>query len=144
MGQLLLIAASGLLLAAGQAIDQAKEKRTMTDHERIQGTWELVSGERNAKPFPDELIKHVTLIFSGNELTTKTKERSTKATFKLDQSKKPKVIDLHMDGEVGKGIYDLDQDILKIAHGEVGDARPSEFPKAGSGLTVLILKRKIQ
>jgi hypothetical protein len=30
-----------------------------------------------------------------------------------------------------------------IVHGELGDARPKEFPKPGSGLTVLILKRQL-
>jgi uncharacterized protein (TIGR03067 family) len=138
------MAAGGLLLAADQAADQAGEKRPMTDHERIQGTWELLSGERNSKPLPDEIVKQVTLVFSGNELTTKTKDRSTKATFKLDPGKEPKEIDLHMDGNVGKGIYHLEKDGLKIAHGEVDEPRPSQFPKSGSGLTVLILKRKIR
>jgi hypothetical protein len=47
-----------------------------------------------------------------------------------------------MEGNVEKGIYRLDADTLKIVHGEVGEARPNEFPKAGSGLTVLVLKRE--
>ena len=59
----------------------------------------------------------------------------------VDATKTPKEIDLNMEGQVGKGIYELEGDTLKIAHGEVGDARPKEFPKAGSGLTVLVLKR---
>ena len=114
----------------------------MDDREKIQGTWALVSGERNGKPLPDEAIKHVKLIFSGDKLTTKNKERKTEAGFKLDPNKEPKEIDVDMEGNVGKGIYQFDGDTLKIAHGEVGDARPKEFPKAGSGLTVLVLKRE--
>jgi uncharacterized protein (TIGR03067 family) len=122
------------------AADNTKEKQAMADQEKIQGTWELVSGERNGKPLPDEVIQHVKLIFAGDKLTTQHKDRKTEATFKLDANKTPKEIDLDMDGSVGKGIYQLDGDSLKLVHGEVGDPRPKEFPKEGSGLTVLVLK----
>ena len=114
----------------------------MSDQEMIQGTWALVSGERNGKPFPDEVIQHVQLIFTGEKLATKNKNRQTEATFKLDPSRAPKEIDLDMEGNVGMGVYQLVGDTLKIAHGEVGDARPKEFPTAGSGLTVLVLRRE--
>ncbi len=138
--QLLFVAACGLLLAASET----KEKPLMGDHEKIQGAWALQSGERHGKPLPDEVIKHITLIFSADKLITKNKDRKTEAAFKLDPSKEPKEIDLDMDGNIGKGIYQLDGDTLKIAHGEVGDARPKEFPKASSVLTVLVLKREKQ
>jgi uncharacterized protein (TIGR03067 family) len=133
----MLVAACGLFLAA----DKTQEKQPMGAQEKIQGSWALVSGERNGKPLPDEVIQQIKLIFAGNKLTTKHKDRATEATFRLDASKTPKEIDLNMEGQVGKGIYELEGDTLKIAHGEVGDARPKEFPKAGSGLTVLVLKR---
>ena len=114
----------------------------MGDQEKIQGTWALVSGERNGKPFPDEVVRHVQLIFGGDKLTTQHKDRKTEAAFTLDPSKTPREIDLDMGGSIGKGIYQLDGDTLKIVHGEVGDARPKEFPEAGPGLTVLVLKRE--
>jgi uncharacterized protein (TIGR03067 family) len=134
----LVAAACGLLLAA----DNTKEKVAMGDQEKIQGTWALVSGERNGKPLQDQVIQHIKLIFAGDKLTTQHKDRKTEASFNLDANKTPKEIDLDMDGSVGKGIYQLDGDSLKIVHGEVGDARPKDFPKAGSGLTVLVLKRQ--
>jgi len=114
----------------------------MGDHEKIQGTWAVVSAERNGKPLPDQVTQQIKLIFAGHKLTTQHKDRKTEATFKLDANKTPKQIDLNMDGNVGEGIYQLDGDGLKIVHGEVGDARPKDFPKAGSGLTVLVLKRE--
>ena len=114
----------------------------MGDQEKIQGSWALVSGEYNGKPLSDEVIQHVQLIFAGQKLTTKNKDRQTEATFTLNPNRAPKEIDVDMEGNVGKGIYQLDGDTLKIAHGEVGGARPREFPKAGSGLTVLVVRRK--
>jgi uncharacterized protein (TIGR03067 family) len=134
----ILVAACGLLLAG----DKTKEKQLMGDQEKIQGGWALVSGERNGKPLPDEVLPHVKLIFAGDKLTTKHKDRETEATFKLVSSKTPKEIDLDMDGSVGKGIYQLEGDTLRIVHGEVGNPRPKDFPAAGSGLTVLVLKRE--
>jgi uncharacterized protein (TIGR03067 family) len=100
-----------------------------------------VSGERNGNPLPDQAIQQVQLIFASDELTTRQKDRQMVATFKLESNRTPKEIDLDMEGHIGKGIYQLDGDSLKIVHGELGDARPSDFPKAGSGLTVLVLKR---
>ena len=114
----------------------------MGDQEKIHGTWALVSGERNGKPLSDEVVRNIKLIFAGDKLTTKHKDRKTEAALKLDANKTPKEIDLDMDGSVGKGIYQLDGDSLKIVHGEVGDARPKDFPKADSGLTILVLKRE--
>jgi uncharacterized protein (TIGR03067 family) len=114
----------------------------MDDQEKIQGTWALVSGEYNGKPLPDEVVQHVQLIFAGEKLTTKNKNRQTEATFWLNPNRAPKEIDVYMEGNVGKGIYRLDGDTLKIAHGEVGSDRPKEFPKAGSGVTILVVRRE--
>ena len=113
----------------------------MDDQEKIQGTWALVSGERNGKSLPADVIQHIHLIFAGDKLTTKNKDRQTEATFRLNPNQTPKAIDVDMEGNVGKGIYQFDGDTLKIAHGEVGDARPQDFAKTGSGLTVLVVKR---
>jgi uncharacterized protein (TIGR03067 family) len=133
------VAACGLLLAA----DEAKEKQRMSDQEKVQGTWAMVSGDRNGKPLPDEVIKHVQLIFAGDKLTTKHKDRATDAKFKLRPEPTPKEIDLDLDGSVGRGIYDLEGDNLKILHGEVGNPRPTTFDvKEPSGLTLLVLKRE--
>ena len=121
---------------------QAADKPLANDVEKIQGTWLLVSGERGGKPLPPEITKNIKLVFAGDKLTTKNKDRKSEASFKLDATTKPKEIDIDMEGSVGRGIYQLDGDNLKIAHGEVGDPRPTEFPKELSGLTVLVLQRE--
>src|SRR5262245_6496771 len=135
---LLILMAASLVFAA----DPGRGGQPMNDRERIQGTWRLVSGERNGKPFPEESVKNVTLVFSGDKLITKTKDRSTEARFKLNLDTEPKGIDLDLGEAVGLGIYRLDGDDLKIAHGEVGDPRPKDFPpKGGARLTFMVLKR---
>ena len=135
---LIAVIACGIFIPMTKAAD----KPAASDVEKIQGTWLLISGERGGKALPPEITKNITLVFAGDKLTTKNKDRKTEATFKLDATRKPKEIDIDMEGSVGRGIYQLDGDNLKIAHGEVGGPRPTEFPKELSGLTVLVLKRE--
>jgi len=119
------------------------EERAMTDEQKIQGTWQLVAGERHGKAFSDEMVKGVTLSFTKDVLTTKNKDRESNAKFRLRSDIAPKGIDLTMEGSVGEGIYALEGDDLKILHGEVGDPRPTKFdPKAWPTSSLLILKRR--
>src|SRR5260221_13152945 len=104
-----------------------KEKRPMSDQEQIQGTWLLISAERNGKATPVDIAMHIRLVFDADKLLTKNKDRVTEAKFRLNPDKKPSEVDLDMDGQVGHGIYVLQGDSLKIVHGEVGNAGPTEF-----------------
>ena len=131
--------AFGLLLAPARAED----KPAKGDKEKLQGTWAVVSGERNGKPIPEETVKNAKLVFAADKMTIHNKDRKTEGTFKLSPDKKPKQIDVDMDGRLAKGIYQLDGDTLKIAHGDTGGPRPKEFSaKEGSGVTVVVLKRQ--
>jgi uncharacterized protein (TIGR03067 family) len=134
-----------MLLVAGlsAAADPQKEQQTVNDRERLQGTWQLVSGERHGKPLPDEVVKQVTLVFAGDKLTTRKKSGASEARFTLHPDTKPAGIDLDMDGSVGLGIYLLEGDRLKLAHVEVGEPRPTGFTgKENPQGTLLILERR--
>jgi uncharacterized protein (TIGR03067 family) len=138
---ILSLIACGCFLGA----DDAKEGTT-DDQKQIQGTWQLVSGERHGKVFDPEMVKQVTLIFSDNKLTTKKKGQSTEAKFRLHPETNPTGIDIDMEGELGLGIYVLTGDDLTILHGEVGDPRPEKLEVKGLARpTLLVLKRaKVQ
>src|SRR4051794_14473659 len=97
---LLLIMTYGWMLAA----ERGDEEPNMTDEQKIQGTWQLVAGERHGKAFADEIAKNVTLTFAGDVLTTKNKDRANDAKFRLRPEATPKAIDLIMEGNVGEGI----------------------------------------
>ena len=115
----------------------------MTDNELIEGVWALVSGERGGSPLPGELVETITLTFSGGRLTTTVGGRTTSFPYRLAPDEVPAAIDLELDGDVGRGIYQLDGDRLMIVHGEVGAGRPTEFrTSAGSSLTLMRLARK--
>jgi uncharacterized protein (TIGR03067 family) len=114
----------------------------MKDIDRIQGTWKLVSGERNGEALPAEITTNVSLIFSGNKLTTKNKNTVTEALFTLHPETNPRGIDLDMEGNVGLGIYELGGEKLTILHGEVEEARPANFDALKNrNLTLLILNK---
>jgi uncharacterized protein (TIGR03067 family) len=135
----LLVVVCGWMVAA----EREAEERAMTDEQKIQGTWQLVSGERHGKAFSADVLKNVTLTFAADVLTTKNKDQTNRAKFKLHPDMTAKGIDLIMEGTVGEGIYALDGDELKILHGEVGDPRPTKFdPKGSPTSTLLVLKRQ--
>jgi uncharacterized protein (TIGR03067 family) len=120
-----------------------REEISMSDQENIQGIWQLNTGERGGKPFPDDVVKGV--LFDGDKLTTKVKDRATTFAFKLFPDQMPKAIDLDMDGTIGQGIYRLEGNTLTIVHTEAGQDRPSEFAtKDGTPLTMMVLKRQTQ
>ena len=127
----------GLVLSAGLAADEK------SDQDKIQGKWKIESGLKGGKPIPDDK-KNVTIEFAGSKMKALQdgKDQVFEMTFKLDSSKKPKAIDVDMDGKPGLGIYVLDGDTLKICHGEQGDERPTELAsKEGTTLTLVVLKR---
>jgi uncharacterized protein (TIGR03067 family) len=128
--------ASSLLVSAASAQDKS-------DKDKLQGTWLMVSGERAGKALPPEFAKDAKVVFAGDKLTLKNKDFMLEGTFKLDPGKKPKEIDVDFNGKPGKGIYQLEGDTLKIAHGETGDPRPKDFTtKEGDQVTVVVFKRE--
>jgi uncharacterized protein (TIGR03067 family) len=114
----------------------------MNDFERLQGTWALISGERNGEKFTTQVTKNVRLTFAGDALKTHKGDEVTEATFKLHPEMNPKGIELDMDGSVGLGIYKLEADTLTILHGEIDQPRPSDFDAIKNGdLTMLVLQK---
>jgi uncharacterized protein (TIGR03067 family) len=133
-----------LILCTNVQCNSAKQAApVMRDTDRIQGTWQLVSGERQGERLTDDLMKNVKLTFEGNVLKTKKNNDLTEATFTLHPEMNPKGIDLEMDGNVGLGIYQLEGDSLTILHGEIDEQRPAGFDAIKSGkLTMLVLRKE--
>ncbi len=129
----------GLLLASARAAE---------DDDKLQGSWKVISIEKNGKKQPEDATKAMKFVIKGDKFVLKVGDQDNESSFKLDAGKKPKSITLAIKTgdkeEVIKGIYQLDGDDLKIcAAGEPGVERPTEFatkPKSGVGL--LILKRE--
>jgi uncharacterized protein (TIGR03067 family) len=117
---------------------QAQDAKT-----ELEGTWDLVSLERDGK---DVKPKGEKAIMTGDKGVVKVGDKViVAATYKLDPSKKPKAVDITYTegdnkGKTFKGIYQLDGDMLKICRGgSPDDERPTEFkskPDSGGVLAV--------
>src|ERR1700687_2364052 len=129
-----LVVALSWVVSTGAAQDKTGDK------EKLQGTWAGGSAVYDGKPVPAEDAKNVRLVFAGDKikLSTKGKDFELAGTFTIDPTKKPKTVDVDFgEKKKGTGIYELDGDTLKIAHGEFGDPRPKDFvSKEGSRVSV--------
>jgi len=137
----------GLLVAA----DFPKDAATKKDFDALQGTWVLVSGERDGKKLSEETAKNTKLAVAGFKfLFVEGGEIGTasEGMFTLDATKKPKQTDSTATkgpdkGKVFLGIYDIEGDMHKVCFAPPGKERPKEFSsKEGSGHIFQVWKRE--
>lgn len=132
------IALFGLAVAC-PAADDAKTE--------LEGTWELVSFEREGKPVAFQGTSRSTI--TGNKFVfMRDGMLVTAGTFKLDPTAKPKAMDSTYTegpdkGKSFKGIYELKGDSLRFCRpGSPDDPRPTAFKsEAGSTAFVSVFKR---
>jgi uncharacterized protein (TIGR03067 family) len=111
------------------------------DQAKLQGKWTVESFEYNGNPI--EMLKDATREFKDAKYTLKPKNGDViEGTAKIDSSKKPKEIDLEVNGRTLRGIYEIDGDTLKMSYNLNDGPRPTEFvSKPDSGLVLVIHKR---
>jgi len=135
----LLALVAGLLVAADDPKDEAK---------KFEGTWTMVSGEKDGKSLPEQTIKTAKLVIKGDQHDVKIGDDAFKGTHKVDPSKKPKAIDVAdtegpFKGKTVLGIYEMDADTFKICFAEPGKDRPKEFStKSGTGHILHVWKKE--
>jgi uncharacterized protein (TIGR03067 family) len=135
------------LLVAADSKDEDGKK----EFKKFEGTWVLVSGERDGKKVADEDVKKSKIVMKGEETTLFTPHQSgetIKSTRKLDPSKKPAQVDIMRStgpgaGQTIKGIYEwIDADTYRVCMAPPGKDRPTEFKTTpGSGHTLHVWKR---
>ena len=116
---------------------------------RHQGTWRVVSFERDGKETPSEIIDSIERIVEGDHVLWKRNGKSfAGTTMKLDPKAEPSSIDLAPDGgpnreKVVRGIYKFDDDTLTICTSDADKPRPTEFKAASnSGWTLVKFRKK--
>jgi RNA polymerase sigma factor (sigma-70 family) len=134
------------LVAVRPGAVQAKDDKS--DKDKLQGTWEFVSGQLHGKKVEgdeaDEIKKHK-FVFKGDKLTAKAE-----ATYTIDPSKKPKEIDLKIEegpeAERGtwKGIYDLKGDELTLYIALPNQDRPTKFETKEGEMTMLLKLARVK
>jgi uncharacterized protein (TIGR03067 family) len=135
-----------LLVLAGKAPTPA----TGNELKKLQGSWTVAESEHGGKKVPAKELAKLTVEVADNKMTTRDAgEIKEEASITLiDGKAKPAALDVKItsgsdSGKVVKGIYKLDGDTLTICVAEPGKDRPEAFAaKAGSGHTLMVLKRK--
>jgi RNA polymerase sigma factor (sigma-70 family) len=119
------------------------------DLQKLGGRWQAVALEHNGEKLSAEAVKHFRVAFLKGIIFFHSNNVDTTTGFKLDPSRKPKVIWLEHGGADGKaemirGIYALEDGRLRICvDNDEGKATPTEFAtKPGSGLTLMVLERE--
>src|SRR5262245_55392541 len=83
------------LLAATGAAGNPGGKAGKKDEDKVQGTWSVVSGEKEGKKVPEGEFKDFKVTFgAGGKLTASHDGKDVEATYKLDPAKKPRQIDV--------------------------------------------------
>jgi uncharacterized protein (TIGR03067 family) len=131
-----ILAVLGLFFAS---VVIAQDDATKKDLAKLQGTWSLVSGERDGKTVSEEEAKNTVITISGSDFVFPDLSKigtSAKGTIKLDPTKNPKWIDStsSKDGVKSLGIYEFVENGYRVCFAEPGKDRPKEFSaKSGSG-----------
>ncbi len=132
---------AGLLLGAGAPDETEREL------DRLQGAWALESVETKGKQVPKDEIVRNTLILQGEEFIRMNGETQLPpATFKIDPTKRPKLIDQVFKDKEGRpvvrpGIYELDGDTLKLAFAK---ERPKELKTSPDSDLVITVYRRVK
>jgi RNA polymerase sigma factor (sigma-70 family) len=115
-----------------------EEEADKKELEKLQGTWIGIGGEFRSKEGSEEESRKAghKLVISGDKFTWGTALHEDgnevglmKGTIAIDPTKRPKIMDMSFDRDgkpaIGKCIYELDGDTLKLCYGE--PVRPTKF-----------------
>jgi uncharacterized protein (TIGR03067 family) len=135
-----------LCCLAALYIQASQDQAEKTDKEQLQGTWIMVSVEKDGKKVETPADKQTLMTFTGDKATFKSEKRNDDGTFKIDAAKKPKEIDLinpkadNKEMETIRAIYELTGDTLRMAFPAKREAaRPASFD--AKEIVILTLKR---
>lgn len=140
------------VLSCFTTLPSASERNTLSDQQRLQGTWIAESGQRGGQAVPVEQIGIQRAVFAGDTLSvvmpvglTGDDGMVAEGAFQLKVAANPKEIWIQVKGRSDgmRGIYRLDGDRLTLCmnqdrRGEV----PSDFNSAaGPNIDVIVLRR---
>jgi uncharacterized protein (TIGR03067 family) len=135
--------------APGRGDDKDGRAAARKDLEQLQGTWTVVSMEREGEPIPAEQLEGRTCVYEKDAFTLKSGDQPRRrGIVTLDPSRKLKAINTwDLDGPYTDatvpGIYELAGDTLRLCFSRPGAERPTEFStKSGGGLLMVVYQRK--
>lgn len=131
------------------AVATAKDDAARDEMKKLEGTWTIVSFERDGTKAQDDVFKDMKIIVKGDHYTVKRgNDVVDEGTFVVRPDKNPKEMDTmptsgEHKGETLKSIYELNGDTFRECQADPGKDRPKEFSaKAGTGYTLSVMKRQ--
>ena len=126
-----------MLTATAQAGDD------QADSKALQGTWTLTSAVMAGKPFPEQLVKTMSLTMKDGRYTVMVGQGKDEGTAKHDAGKTPKTMDITGTDGPNKGktflaIYKIAGDSLTICYDLSGKAYPTEFKSTAENKCFLV------
>jgi uncharacterized protein (TIGR03067 family) len=120
-------------------VSGAEGQASPKEAKNLDGTWEVLTLVSNGNQVKEELTETRTVVIKGNRLIADSKEL---ATISLDADRKPGAIEIVMTagpvrGQVQKGVYKLEGDILKLCFADLeatAKAMFREYDKNGDGV----------
>jgi len=116
--------------------------------EKLQGVWEVASGEVNGGPMPAEDTAGITLTIAGNKYTAVKADFNDHGSFSIDATRNPKQMDVRPETGSGAGktilaIYEAGSAGLRVCYATQDTGRPTAFTtEVDSGRVVFTYKRK--
>lgn len=127
--------------AAGGAEDSAE---AVIDKAKLQGRWQVTYLEEGGTAVPDALAAELRHVFAGDTLSMFAGEQEMKAPFRIDPSTSPKSIDIIQEGEIQRGIYELQGETLRLCLSTDDKPRPRTFQsKSAIGRNAMLLLTRI-
>jgi uncharacterized protein (TIGR03067 family) len=117
------------------------------ESKKLEGTWKPMTAELAGKPFPDEIVKSMTLVLTDGKYTVTVGKQTDEGTWKLDLAKKPRALDVMGTAGPNKGktflaIYELADKTLRVCYDLSGKARPKEFKTSPDTLLFMVEYRR--
>lgn len=140
-----ILAATFIFLVPVQGQDAAKKEVA-----KLKGEWKIEQIDLGPdQKLPPEALAMFKFKITDDRFIVEVAGQKQEAIYKVDPTKSPKQIDITpQEGpnkdKVGKGIYTLEGDTLKICHSEKGDGRPTEFKVDKETKTGIITLKRIK
>ncbi len=114
------------------------------DLKKLQGVWEVASGEINGSAITGSEIPSLTLTIKDKNYEVDRDGGTDRGSFSLDPSKQPKQMDINAgSGDTLLAIYETTADGFRVCYAGPGDDRPKTFAtEADSRRLVISYKRK--
>lgn len=115
----------------------------------LPGTWSPIKPKLAGQPFPEALLKSISLRIDGGQYEASVAGKPDKGTYTLDLASMPKGMSITGTEGPNKGktfpcIYEIEGDTLRVCYDLSGEKRPAEFKTAADTKLYLVTYSRVR